>query len=102
MANNSYLPKLDQDFTSLSADSLQQAWNNEAKQRNRRQFYVASIVLLLIVVIGGLLAISWPSLRQGAGNLPERFYDKADQLMGGLKQWQSANEKAVIEGDILK
>ena len=102
MVNNSDLPKLDQDFTSLSADSLQQAWNQEAKQRRRRQFYLAFIVLLLIIVIGGLLAISWPGIQQGTGSWPDKLKQKADQAMSSLKKWQSDNEKAVIEGDILK
>jgi len=102
MLDNDNLPKIDHNFSDLTADSLQQAWREENKQQRRRKYYWTFVIFLLAVVIGGLAIISWSTLRQGSSNWSRWIKDKSDQTLQGLKQWQANNERSVIEGDLLK
>lgn len=99
---NKQTPKIDNDFSNLTADSLQQAWRGETKQQRWRLAYRSSAVLLLIIMIGGLLMIIWPTMRQNSSTWLVWFKNKAGQALDGFKQWQVNSERSIIEGDILK
>lgn len=99
---NKQTPKIDNDFSNLTADSLQQAWRGETKQRLWRLAYRSSAVFLLIIMIGGLLVIIWPTTRQSLANWSTWFKNKSGQALDSFKEWQLNSEKSIIEGNILK
>ncbi len=99
---NKQTPKIDNDFSNLTADSLQQAWRGETKQQRWRLAHRSSAVLLLIIIIGGLLVIIWPTMRQNSSTWSVWLKNKAGQALDGFKQWQVNSERSIIEGDILK
>lgn len=99
---NDKLPKIDNDFNDLTADSLQQAWRGETKQQRWRRAYRSLTIFLLIIMIGGLLMIIWPTMRQNSSTWSVWFKNKAGQALDGFKQWQVNSERSIIEGDILK
>ena len=83
-------------------DNLQQAWQEEAKKSQRRQFLIITAVLFGSLIVIGLLVIGWPKLRTTGGQWQETLVKKSQQLVEDLKQWQNNNEQQVIKGDILK
>lgn len=95
-------PKIDNDFSQLTGDSLQQAWRGEAKQQRWRRTYWSLAVVIVVIMIGGLLVISWPSFQHSFSHWSAWFKDKTGQTVNNLQQWQLKNERSVIEGNILK
>jgi hypothetical protein len=95
-------PKIDNDFSNLTVDSLQQAWRGEAKQQRWRRAYLSTAIILLIIMITGLLMILWPTMRQNLAAWPVWFKNRTGQTLNSLKEWQVNNERSIIEGDILK
>ncbi len=83
-------------------DNLQQAWQEEAKKSQRRQFLIATAILFGALIIIGLFIISWPKLKATSSQWQETLTKKSQQLLEDLKQWQNDSEQQVINGNILK
>lgn len=83
-------------------DNLQQAWQEEAKKSQRRQFLIITVVLFGSLIVIGLFVISWPKLKATGNQWQETLTKKSQQLLEDLKQWQNNNEQQVINGNILK
>lgn len=83
-------------------DNLQQAWQEEAKKSQRRQFLIATAILFGALIIIGLFIISWPKLKATSSQWQEMLTGKSQQLLEDLKQWQNDSEQQVINGNILK
>lgn len=102
MSINNDLPKIDHDFSSLTADSLQQAWQSEAKQQRWRKLSKIMATCFLLALASGLIALSWPSMRQKIDSLPNLLKSKLEYFKQSLKEWEASNEQMIIQGDILK
>lgn len=95
-------PKIDNSFSQLTGDSLQQAWHGEAKQQRWRRAYWSLAIIILIITIGGLLVVGWPAFQRNFVNWSAWLKDKAGHTVDSLRQWQLNNERSIIEGKILK
>jgi uncharacterized BrkB/YihY/UPF0761 family membrane protein len=102
MLDNVDLPKIDHNFSDLTADSLQQAWQGENKQRRWRRFYRLFVIFIIILMLGGLLLIGWSTVKQDSSGWALWLKNKQNQVIKDIKQWQNNNERAVIEGNLLR